>query len=150
GKFGGKGKGQFKMDPNQIFDFASKGRGYYPIEEAMWGRDALEAFAKKEGITDGKLTKEQFLKYWEERTKAREEAVRDGKDPQTPGGPPKGPGGGTEEGKGPGKKKGFDPEALFKMYDTNGDGFLNESEIAQTKSFKDEWQKWDANKDGLI
>jgi Ca2+-binding EF-hand superfamily protein len=134
GPRGPKGPKGGKGDPDKIFDFfMSKGRGYFFVNEAFKDRDVLEAFVKQEKIPDGKITKDQFLKYWEQRDKLREQV--------------RGPGGGDDKkgGKGP-----PDFEAMFKRYDTNGDGFLNAAEIAQTRNFKDEWQKWDENKDGLI
>ncbi|MCC6420417.1 MAG: hypothetical protein IT429_19445 [Gemmataceae bacterium] len=152
GPGGGKkgGKGGFQMDPSQIFDFMTKrsGKDYIEIKSAFKGREEMELFAKQSGITDGKLTRDQYLKYFEKREQLREEVAKTrGSGGSTDGkGPPPG-GGSSDKGKGPG---GFDPEAFFKRYDANGDGFLNASEIGQTRRFKEEWQKWDANKDSMI
>ncbi len=141
GRQGGKfGKGGFKFDPGALFDRFTEGKkGVFVISEARFGREALELFAKREGISDGKITRDQFLKYWEVKDKLQEEVVKSGGGTPSPGGAP-----------GKGGPGGFDPEALFKKFDTNGDGFLNAEEIAQIRDFKAEWQKWDANKDNLI
>jgi Ca2+-binding EF-hand superfamily protein len=73
------------------------------------------------------------------------------------GGPP-----GDKKSAGPGDKKGGpsdakstedqgDPvERMFKRYDRDGDGLLNQEEIGGTKALKNEWQKWDADKDTKI
>ncbi len=131
---GKKGKGP-QWDPGQLFDFVldREKRGYFLVSEAKRDREVLEAFAKKEGIADGKITKDQYLKYSEVREKIREEIGAP---------PPKGPGGG----KGP-----PDPEKLFKDYDLNSDGFLSPEEIEQMRGpFPGEWEKWDKNKDKKI
>src|SRR5205085_1951745 len=62
---GGKGKGFGKMDPAKMFDdYMSKGRGFVLIDEVRFGKDELQAFAKENGVTDGKISKDLFIKYW--------------------------------------------------------------------------------------
>jgi len=41
-------------------------------------------------------------------------------------------------------------EEFFTKLDLNGDGFLNAEEIAKTRDLKNDWKKWDENKDELI
>jgi Ca2+-binding EF-hand superfamily protein len=148
---GGPGKKEFKFDPNDIFEkWYSKGRGYFMIEEAKKGRDELQAWAKDNGVTDGKITKEMYLKYWAFREEQRSKGDNPRKD-----GPKKDEGSAKkDEGpkKGPPDNADIDAKAteLFNRYDTNGDGFLNAEEISKTQRFKDEWEKWDANGDKLI
>src|SRR5262249_60848372 len=48
-----------------MFDFLSQGKDYVLIE-SMRGKEQAEEFAKKEGITGGKLTRQQFSKYMEQ------------------------------------------------------------------------------------
>jgi Ca2+-binding EF-hand superfamily protein len=153
GGFPGGGKMKMKMDPDAIFEFASQGKGYIAIDSMRMGKEQAEEFAKKEGIKDGKLTREQFMKYMEEQKKNWQQKFGPG---GAPGDEKGGPGGkGFGKGGPGGKGKGnWDPEDLFKRYDINGDGFLNEDEIGQMRgpwgSFKEEWQKWDKNKDSKI
>jgi hypothetical protein len=134
-KFGG-GKGRGRPDPAQMFDFMSKGLGYITIASQDFGRDKMEEFAKKEGITSGRLNRDQFIKYFEEQMQNWRNKGR-------------GPGGkGGPGGRGP------DPEFIIRRYDTNGDGKLNETEIAamsdKFQDFKTDWKKYDTNKDSLI
>lgn len=183
GKKGGKGQqggfGGGKMDPGQMFDtWLAKGKGYIVISETMFGRQELEAFAKKVGITDDKITRDQYIRYSEMRDQIREELKASGA-LQTPGkkgggfggpptekkggfggpptekkggfgGPPAEKGGGPPLGKKADEKTVDRGEALFRNYDRNGDSYLTEDEIRQTQNFKNDWQKWDADKDGKI
>jgi Ca2+-binding EF-hand superfamily protein len=142
-KFPGGGKGDFKfdpskIDPSRIFQFISNGQSYIEISKVWKGREELELFAKRNNISDGKINLEQYKKFWEQREQLREEVQKNG--------------GGSSDKGGKGKGKGFfgDPEAMFKQLDTNGDGYLNEDEIQQTRRFKDEWKNWDKDKDGRI
>jgi hypothetical protein len=165
-KKGGGGPGGMKMDPNNIFEkWLAKGRDHFFVNEMYMGRKEMELFASRSGITDGKITREQYMKFWDQRDQLREELKKGGG--AAPGGDKKGPpaaGGAPEKkgnekgspgekgdkgGKGYGKKK-MDPEERFKYYDTNGDGFLNESEIAKTERLRNDWQTHDTNNDKMI
>jgi len=128
GQTGNGKKPELKVDPGVVFDqLMSKGRGYFLIQEIPRDRANLEKFAAKEGIKDGKLTRGQFIKYWNLRTKKAKKPNDDEDDP-----PP-------------------DPAVrAFTDLDLNRDGFLNAEEIAFAKQFKNEWKKWDADADGLI
>jgi Ca2+-binding EF-hand superfamily protein len=83
-------------------------------------RQEAELFAAENHLTDDTLTRGQFLKYM---------AQRDGL-----------------------RLKIHDRQSaeLFKRYDANGDGYLDEEERTKTQVLRNEWQKWDANRDGLI
>src|SRR5947209_5114111 len=61
---GGPGGKMFKFDPGAIFDRMSKD-GFISIDGQTRGKEQMEEFAKKEGITNGKLNREQFSKYME-------------------------------------------------------------------------------------
>jgi len=146
---GGKGgfKGGGKMDPAKIFDdYMSKGRGFFLIEEARFGKDELQAFAKQNNISDGKITKDMYMKFWAQREELK--AKKDnpdgkGKTDVTKDGPRKGsPGGNSDDN--------TRADEMFKRYDKSEDGFLNAEEIALTQRFKNEWEKWDKNGDKLI
>jgi len=152
---GPKGGG---FDPGKIFDdWMSRGRGYAVISEMKKGREELELFAKENGITDGKITKDQYLKFWDQRDAIR---AKLGKDPMGKKGPKNNESKKSDTPVDPVKKAADDKEneakndafaeKMFQKFDTNGDGFLNEEEIAKTVNFKSEWTKWDENKDKLI
>jgi hypothetical protein len=56
GGFGGRG-----FDPNAIFDMMAKGRNYIEISEVDPSRrERYIQYAQQNGITDGRLTREQF------------------------------------------------------------------------------------------
>ena len=56
------------MTPVKFYDWMSKDHpGYIVIGEMRKGRDEAEAYAKEHGITNGKMTKDQYLKYAEQR-----------------------------------------------------------------------------------
>ncbi len=126
------GKGPMKKSPDDIFKWISRDKGYISIDDQQpgKGKEEMELFAKENKITTGKITRDQFLRYWEQRDELRKKTAADPKI--------------TDE-------RAADN---FRRYDVNSDSFLNLDEISNLRgplrSFKDEWQKWDANKDGLI
>src|SRR5262245_31746184 len=61
GGFGGGGG--MARDPGQIFDWSSQGQPTSTIAKQRWGREDMEAWAQKQGITNGQLTKEQYISY---------------------------------------------------------------------------------------
>ena len=71
GGFGGKGKGggstMAGMDGNAIFDMMAKGRPYFLITDARQSRESLTLFAQEKGITNGQITRPQYLEYFEQR-----------------------------------------------------------------------------------
>ncbi len=71
GNRGGRGGGGSSFDPKALFDKLSGGKGYLVIADVKWGREGYEKFAKDENITDGKLTKDQYVKYFEQQAKMR-------------------------------------------------------------------------------
>ena len=127
----GGGRGGMKRDPGRFFDFMSRGQNYVLIA-TMRDPAQAEEFAKKEGITNGKFTREQFSKYMEQRMQMFQKGGFGG-------GPP---------------RRGGPDSSVFKKYDTNGDGSLNETEIkgmpSENQDFKDNWRKYDGDKNGLI
>jgi hypothetical protein len=68
-----KGKGGFKFDPALIFDKYAQGKSFFVISEVRDSdrRAELTAYAKKAGITDDKITRERYLKFFEERDQIR-------------------------------------------------------------------------------
>jgi len=159
------------FDPGKMFDQWYASKGYVEIKTMMKGRKEAELFAEKNGIKDGKLTRDQFIKYFEQRNELMKETGNEGYGK----GPRKGPDGGKgpdrkgpDSGKGPDAGKGPDREQPKKVFteddmdkkaeeyftklDGNGDGYLNAEEIEKhySKRFKEDWKKWDENKDSLI
>jgi hypothetical protein len=59
GSSGGSSRGGF--DPASTFDQYSKGRGFVVITDFNRLRDTLSKYAQAKGITNGQLTKEQFM-----------------------------------------------------------------------------------------
>jgi len=139
GQTGNGKKPEIKIDPGVVFDqLMSKGRGYFLISEVRSNRADLEKFAAQEGIKDGKLTRNQFVKFWNLRSEQRKQvdskiAKKSKKPDDDDDDPPLNP-----------------AERVFNDLDLNRDGFLNAEEIAFAKQFKNEWKKWDADDDGLI
>jgi len=70
---GGKGgKDGKKFDPSKWFEKASGGKDTVDISKQYMGKAEMELFAKENGITNGQLTKEQFLKYAEQMNELRQ------------------------------------------------------------------------------
>lgn len=144
---GGFGGGFGNRDPNQMFDFLAKGRGYFLVTDTNRLREPLTQFLQGKGITNGQVTRELFAAYNE----------------QVKSGLASGPGGFSSPDRGPGgpsfsmnPQGGGNPldtlnqlaETEFKIRDRNGDGFLNQDEMPD--QLKSELSKWDANRDNLI
>src|SRR5207249_7316183 len=106
----------------------------------------FDRMAEKAGITNGQMTKEQFDAYQQQRA-----AERGG---GTPGGGP-GPRGdrggpGTPGGQaGPSAEQTSSwAEGMFRRYDLNGDGYLNNDEMPE--ALRIERDKYDLDRNGLI
>ncbi len=179
GKGGGKGPpGRMGMmlggDPGQIFDMLAKGRDHFLASENMLLGKSLAEFAQKNGVSDGKITKDLFVRYSEEMKKSFSTGGLGG------GGFPGGgfggfpfPGGGFAGG----GKKGMFPfpggpamitggaggssinlnpldalknfaEMDFKRRDDDENGFLNIDEMPS--SLREDLTRWDTNQDEKI
>src|SRR5512145_2143471 len=60
GGFGGFGSGG---DPSAMFDRLAKGRGYFLISEVWMMRKPLQDYAQEKGISNGQITREQYLAF---------------------------------------------------------------------------------------
>lgn len=153
-------------DPSKLFDMMSGGRDVVtrdslpnPLFAGMFDR-----FAQQMGVTDGKLTREQFNAYMQQKAaeKAAGGAPSDTSSPsgggfrssgkEGGGGPPPWAGGFKGgDGKGdPNQGEMADrwADSMFRRADANGDGLLNYDEMSE--SLRTELDKWDANKDGFV
>lgn len=160
GGFGGQGGGgsSFFSDPKAMFDRMARDRNYFLISETKMMREPLMEYAKKNGITDDKITREQFMAAWP----LIQTALADGMKSRFSGGFSSGKSfsfgstgaggssGSTPGGAAPTSAADFKTllEAEFKRRDENADGKLNTDEMS--RSLRDDLAKWDTNKDGLI
>ncbi|MBL8799068.1 MAG: hypothetical protein JNM56_34600 [Planctomycetia bacterium] len=150
-------------DPSKLFEMMSGGKDVItrdtlpnPFLGGMFDR-----FAQQMGVTDGRITREQFNAYLQQ--KAAEKAAGGGEAPPGAGGGFRSSG--KEGGGGPppwaGGFKGGDgnegnsgemadrfADGMFRRADANGDGLLNYDEMSE--SLRTELDKWDVNKDGFI
>jgi len=118
-------------DPNTIFKYLSGGKEYLDQDDIRRfierlgkfdpsAKDRIERFMKQQGITNGRLTREQFALYFQQRLDERKDDA------------PK------EE----------DIKASFRRLDLNGDSVLQPDEMPL--SLRAELEKWDKNKNGVI
>ncbi|MBI2806534.1 MAG: EF-hand domain-containing protein [Planctomycetes bacterium] len=168
---GGKGFGGF--DAGAYFDRIANGRPSIPVSEIRTTRrDDLTKFVQDNGITNGQLSRQQFIDFLDQ-------AKKKYSPPSSPGGSVPGTPspGGDSGGKGKkfgffGGKGGFDkggfggprrpdaseplnPEVIkqyadaeFKRRDSNGDGRLNADEMSS--NLRANVTRWDRNSDKLI
>ncbi len=145
---GGNFRGQMNMDPNERWNQMTGGKD-------VWVRSAItdqrqqfffDMIARQAGVTNGQITRQQYLDF----TNQMRARFQNGGFGRPGGGGPGAPGAGG--GRPPQGGGGFDPnafaEVLFKRYDKNGDGLLNNDEMPE--NLKAEKEKWDKNGDGFI
>src|ERR1700736_1548351 len=63
GGFPGGGFSGGNRDPNMIFDYLSKGRGYVLATESRRLQEPLSQFLDAKGITNGQVTRELFAAF---------------------------------------------------------------------------------------
>lgn len=111
------------FDPNTIFDGWDRNKDGFVTRDELTDRRALarfEDFLRRANVTDGKLSRETFLKAFQERMA---ELTRN---------------------------SAIDAERYFKSLDRNNDGKLDAEELQRTQRLKNEVATWDTNKDGKI
>jgi Ca2+-binding EF-hand superfamily protein len=137
------------MDPGQMFDMMSGGKSEIVISEQTDQRRQmfLNMIAQRAGITNGKITRDQYVTAMQNRQQFRGGG---GGVPQQAGAPAPGAAAAGAPGQGAADANAMnqDAEAEFKRQDLNGDGFLNPDEMQGR--LRREWQMWDTNKDGKI
>ncbi len=64
---GGGFPGGSPRDPNVIFDFLAKGRGYFLAAESRRSGEALNQFLMSKGVNNGQVTRELFAAFNDQR-----------------------------------------------------------------------------------
>ncbi len=155
GGFGGGGG----ADPNAIFDFLAQGRNFFLISQSRKEGPMLAQFAQEKGITNGQITRQQYLDYYDWKAKQAPAAPPGGGFGKGgfggPGGAKGGFGGRDMQAPGGAPGAGPTPEMLaqfaeleFKRYDRNMDNFLNQEEMPP--GLRRDLAKWDKDGDGRI
>jgi Ca2+-binding EF-hand superfamily protein len=133
-----------QVDPNQFFDRMSGGKDVW-VRSEITDPQMLRRFdraAQQMGITNGQITREQFVANLQQRM-AQWGGGRFG------GGPPSAAGSGGGPGQMPGASGDW-VDGYFRRLDLNGDGFLNSDELNAVPELKADMARWDTNKDGKI
>ncbi|HEV3260821.1 MAG TPA: EF-hand domain-containing protein [Gemmataceae bacterium] len=136
GGWGGGGGGRF--DPSFLFNRYANGKDYIVIAEVTRDRDktAMTEYAQRKGIGNGRLTREQFADYMQDRMAARFGNRGGAAAPSSPTSPTAAP-------------AGDDPAKIsFDRLDANKDGVLTDQEIPE--GLKADLGKWDSNRDGKV
>ncbi len=133
-QWGGR-RGGGRFDPSWLFNRYANGKDYVVLAEVTRERDktAMTEYAQRKGITNGRLTREQFADYWQDRMASRR-SNRGA--PANPSAAPAAP-----AGEDPAKQS-------FDRLDANRDGALTDSEVPE--GLRADLSKWDSNRDGRI
>jgi Ca2+-binding EF-hand superfamily protein len=136
GRGGGGGFRGMRRDPGALFDQFAGGKSFVTKADVpVWLQNRFDQWAQAAGVTNGQLTRAQFVSAMQQGFGGR---------------------GGGSGGEGNGQDNGNrrDPSAwadnAFRRLDTNGDGFLNNDELAAVPDLRAERDKWDTDKNGLI
>lgn len=119
-------------DPEGMFERMAKGRDHFLISETFSLREPLAQFAKDKGISDDKISREQFLSFTEQ---LKSKLAPQGETGQaSPGADP----------------SSMDPLIAFEFRrrDLNGDGVLSPDEMPE--SLRQDLGRWDKNSDKTI
>jgi Ca2+-binding EF-hand superfamily protein len=111
------------FDPNAIFDAWDRNRDGVVTREEVPDRRTLyrfEDYLRRARITDGRLTRDAFLRAFQERMA---EMTRN---------------------------SASDAERLFRSLDRNNDGKIDSEEVQRTQRLRNDVARWDANKDGNL
>ncbi|MBI3823096.1 MAG: EF-hand domain-containing protein [Planctomycetes bacterium] len=161
GQPGGKGKGGgggMTMDANKLFEMYARGKPFIEIKDVRWGQSQMVQWAQDKGITNGQLTRPQFVEYQESlNAKIFGGGQKGGSSPDGGGGFGKKMKFGGDGGASPGGTPSTPPNSgvlnqladeQFKRMDANGDGKLSPEEMPG--SLRGNLQRWDKNGDGFI
>jgi len=114
---------QASFDPGVIFDTWDRNRDGVVTRDELTDRRSLarfEEFSRRAGVSDGRLSREAFLKAFQERMA---ELVRNSAN---------------------------DAQRVLRGLDRNNDGVLDAEELQRTQRLRNEIPRWDANKDNRI
>jgi Ca2+-binding EF-hand superfamily protein len=148
------------MDPNAMFNRMSNGKDVVtradvnPMMQGMFDR-----MAERMGNTTGQITRDQFVAYMSQRMAER---TQGGGGFPARGGAPAAPGSAPAGEAAPAQPNSQSPanggnpendwstwaERMFRRYDQNGDGYLNNDEMPE--DLRAERDKWDTDHNGLI
>ncbi|HEV3143731.1 MAG TPA: EF-hand domain-containing protein [Gemmataceae bacterium] len=132
-------------DPNAMANMLFQGKDAVTANDVPEQfRGMFDRYVQRMGITDGRLTRAQFDAYQQQR--AAQKGMMTNMTPGgglTPGGPG-GPGGPGATPPNPDSRA----EDIFRMLDRDRDGVLSGNEIPDV--LRQELEKWDANKNGVI
>jgi Ca2+-binding EF-hand superfamily protein len=112
------------FDPNVIFDAMDRNKdGVVTRDELLdrRSRDRFDDYVRRAGVTDGRLTREAFLKAFEQRQ--------------------------TERARGFSRTE---ADRMFRELDVNSDGKLDDAELLNALRLWNELDRWDKNKDSKI
>src|SRR5437762_8211765 len=146
----GSMRGMSGGDPSQFFDMIAKGKNVITRDDVnpMMQR-MVDSIMQRAGITNGRITREQFTDYMQKRQAERAAGGGFG----GPGGPMTMTVTSKDGAPTPGGAPTLDDinrraEERFRQMDKDGDGLLSPGEMSE--SLLAERDKWDANKDGFI
>jgi hypothetical protein len=76
GGFGGGGMAQ--MDPNQVFNFMAGGKDVWVRPDDAMGQAMFDRTAQRMGVSNGQITRQQFVDNWQQRAAQRAAAAPQG------------------------------------------------------------------------
>jgi Ca2+-binding EF-hand superfamily protein len=143
GQRGAGGSGGMQLDPNQWFNSLAGGKDVWVRSEITdpQTQQRFDRTAQQLGVTNGEITRDQFVANMQQRMAQFGQGRRGG-------GPPRAAGPGQAPATGGASGGGDWVETMFRRLDTNGDGFLNTDEMPP--ELKADLPRWDTNKDGKI
>jgi len=141
---GGFSRGPGGADPSQFFNMMTQGKGVWIRADIPDQRrqDFFDRIAQAAGVTSGQLTLEQFSQGMQQMRANFSKGGATAASNMGPGGP-----GGAAP-----SAADIEQEAIrrFKEMDQNGDGYINKDEAARSMGLRDDFARWDTNRDGLI
>lgn len=154
-QFSGRGGSRRSFDPSKFVDYMFKDKSEIDIATApFFFRGKLEEFAKKANITNGKITRDQFKQYMDER-KAQMEQGHSSSPGGSPAPVPSSGSSGSSGSSSSGESEQDRAERLkrmtedyFNRHDSNKDGQLDQSEMSDR--LRENYKEHDKNGDGKI